>query len=92
MLNFGAIEVLEQQGLTKMPQEAASAWSAFDGTMTGAGYKPIAYVGKQVVKGVNYVFLAEQTLITANPERHIVAVTINEFNGNYGVVNIERII
>ena len=92
MLNFGAIEVLEQQGLTKMPQEAASAWSAFDGTMTGAGYKPIAYIGKQLVKGVNYVFLAEQTLITANPERHIVVVTINEFNGNYGVVNIERII
>ena len=52
----------------------------------------MAYVGKQVVKGVNYVFLAEQTLITANPERHIVVVTINEFNGNYGVVNIERII
>ena len=91
MINFGGIEVIEQQGLTKMPQEAASAWSAFDGTMTGAAYKPIAYVGKQVVKGVNHVFLAEQTLITANPERHIVAVKINEFEGNHNILAIERI-
>jgi len=92
MLNFGAIEVVEQQGMTRMPQEAASAWSAFDGSMVGASYKPVAYVGKQVVKGTNHVFIAEQTLITATPERHIVAVTVNEFNGNYNVVNIERII
>ena len=91
MLNFGAVEVLEQQGLTKMPQDAASAWSSFDGTMTGAGYKPISYVGKQVVKGTNYVFIAEQTLITANPERHIVAIKINEFDGNYNILAIERI-
>ena len=91
MINFGGIEVIEQQGLTKMPQRAASAWSAFDGTMTGAGYKPIAYVGKQVVKGVNHIFLAEQTLITANPERHIVAVKINEFEGNHNILAIERI-
>ena len=72
MLNFGAVEVLEQQGLTKMPQDAASAWSSFDGTMTGAGYKPISY-------------------ITANPERHIVAIKINEFDGNYNILAIERI-
>ena len=82
MLNFGAVEVLEQQGLTKMPQDAASAWSSFE---------PIAYVGKQVVKGTNYVFIAEQTLITANPERHIVAIKINEFDGNYNILAIERI-
>ncbi len=92
MMNFGSIEVVEQQGLTKMPQKAASAWATFDGSMVGADYKPIAYVGSQLVKGTNYVFLAEQTLITANTERHIVAVTVNEFNGNYSVVNIERII
>lgn len=59
--------------------------------MTGAAYKSIAYVGRQIVKGVNYVFLAEQTLITAQPERHIVAVKINEFEGNYTVAAIERI-
>ena len=74
-----------------MPQDAASAWSAFDGTMTGAAYKPVAYVGKQIAKGVNHVFLAEQTLITATPERHIVAVKINEFEDNHNILAIERI-
>ena len=91
MVNFGAIEVFEQLGLTKMPQKAASAWAAFDGSMTGASYKPVAYVGSQQVKGVNHVFLAEQTLILAQPERHIVAVKINEFEDNYNILAIERI-
>ena len=52
----------------------------------------MAYVGKQVVKGVNYVFLAEQTLILAEPVRHIVLIKINEFNNNYSVAGIEQMI
>ena len=92
MMNVGSIAVVEQQGLTKMPQEAASAWSSFDGSMVGAAYKPISYVGKQIVKGVNHVFIAEQTLIIADPVRHIVIVTINEFEKKYNTVGIETII
>ena len=92
MPNLGGIEVLEQQGMTAFTQSAASAWSAFDGSMVGAGYKPIAYVGKQLVKGTNHIFIAEQTLILAQPVRHIVLVTINEFEGNYTTVSIEIII
>ena len=90
-MKFGAIEVIEQQELTTMPQEAASAWFATMTEICGATYKPIAYVGGQPVKGVNHVFIAEQTLVLAKPERHIVTVTINEFNGNYNLVSIERI-
>ena len=51
-MKTGAIEIVEQQGMTKMTQKAASAWAAFDCSMTGAGYKPIAYVGTQVAKGI----------------------------------------
>ena len=90
-MTFGEIEVAEQQGLTKMPQKAASAWAAFDGGMTGAGYRPVAYVGTQVVKGVNHVFLVEQTLVLAQPVRHIVIVKINELNDEYTPVGIEQI-
>ncbi len=73
--------------LGKMPQGAASAWAAFDGEgIVGAGYKPLLYVGMQVVKGINYWFICEQTTITAEPERHIVKMAINEFNGSYYVV------
>lgn len=91
MIGLGGIEVVAQQGLSKMPQKAASAWVAFDDGITGAGYKPVAYVGTQVVKGTNHIFLAEQTMVLANPERHIVVVTINEFDGKYHLVSIERI-
>ena len=88
---FGSIEVLEQKEMSAMPQAAANAWSAMSG-LVGANYKPMAYVGTQIVKGVNHVFLAEQTMMTVHFDRHIVIVTINEFDGKYCLVNIERVI
>ena len=90
MMNFGGIDVLEQQGLTKMPQEAATAWSAIK-ELVGAKYKPVAYVGDQVVKGVNHVFIAEQTLMTSTPERRIVTIKVNVFDGKAEHLSIERI-
>ena len=90
---LGAIQFENFEGLTKMPQEAASAWSAAEG-LVGASFKPLVYVGKQIVRGVNHIFIAEETLITANPTNHIVTMAINEFNGVYAVVpnSIEVII
>ena len=83
---FGKIELEEFAGLTSMPQKAASAWSgAIDG-LVGASYKPLLYLGKQVVKGVDHFFVAEQTLITNPPVRRIVMLVINEFNGKYELV------
>ena len=84
---FGKIEFENFEGLTTMPQKAATAWSAFEASgMCGASYKPIAYVGKQQVKGANHWFIAEQTLSTAIPEKHIVTLAINEFNGMFAVI------
>ena len=91
-MKFGEIEIIEQKGLTEMPQEAASAWHGAMGDILGASYVPIAYVGGQPVKGVNHFFIAQQTLILANPERHIVLIAINEYDGNYNTVSIERVI
>lgn len=82
MIKLGKVNVVEQIEQKEFSQEAASAWSAFGGVF-GAGYKPIAYVGTQIAKGVNHVFLAEQTLSIAKVERHIVIVTVNEFMGEY---------
>ena len=82
---FGKIELAKQEGLTKMPQMAASAWSAIGG-LIGASYKPLVYVGSQQVRGINHWFIAEQTLVTENPERRIVILAINEFLGQFAVV------
>lgn len=89
---FGNVNVVEQMTISKMPQGAASAWAEFDASMVRGSYKPIAYVGTQQVKGINHVFLAEQTFFTDGTVRHIVIVTVNEFNGKYQPVGVEQII
>ena len=63
--------------MTEFPQDGATAWYAI-GEYTGLSYKPLMYLGGQPVRGVNCIFIAQQTLVLARPERHIVLVTINE--------------
>ncbi len=80
--------------LTKLPQKVATALSALENPeLVGAGYKGLMYVGKQVVKGVNYWFIAEQTLILKEPEKHIVKIAVNDFKGKMKTAagSIERI-
>lgn len=61
-------------------QGAASAWAAFDGSgFVGASYRPLLFCASQVVNGVNWGFIAEQTMIFAEPERHVVKLVINEY-------------
>ena len=91
---LGQIELQILTDLTKAPQRVASAVSAIETSgLTGATYKPLMYCGDQPVRGINHWFIAEQTLVTAKPERHIVKLAVNEFNGEYKLVakSIERI-
>lgn len=90
---LGEVILENFKGLDKMPQEAASAWVALDGGIVGAGYKPLLYVGNQQVHGTNHWFIAEQTLILAEPERHIVKVAVNQQGDKFTVVpdSIEKI-
>lgn len=92
-MKFGEIVIVDQPELTAMPQDAASAWHGGmgNGEIVGASYKPTNYIGGRPVKGIDHVFYAQQTLVLAVPEKHMVRVTINEFNGNYNLVGIERI-
>ena len=78
---LGRIELADFNGLAWKPtQKAASAWAAFDGAgLVGASYRPLLYCGEQVAKGTTHWFIAEQTMILAEPERHIVKLAVNEF-------------
>lgn len=70
-----------------LDQRAASAWGAVEGEgLVGATYNPILYCGTQVVKGVDHLFIAEETLQTLGKDKRIVAIVVNEFNGNYTVI------
>lgn len=83
---FGQIELENFTDLTAMPQKAASAWSVFNG-FCGANFKPLLYVGKQIVNGVNHWFLAERTIVALNPERRLVKLAINELGGKFKFVS-----
>ncbi len=77
----------------RLPQKAASAFSAAAEGLTGASYVPLLYVGTQVVNGTNYAFIALQTLILAEPKKRIVKLVINESSaGKYSIVSVTPII
>ena len=75
MTKTGAIQLEVFTGLTKLPQKAATAWTAAEG-LIGVNYKPLLYVGEQVVDGVNYWYIAERTLITNPARRNVVKFAI----------------
>lgn len=81
---FGKIE-LENFDAIKLPQKAASAWSAVE-DLIGASYKPLIYLGSQAVHGVNYYFIAEQTLMTHPLIRRVIKFAIHELNGEYDLL------
>lgn len=69
-----------------LPQKAASAFSAVTGGLVGAEYMPVLYVGSQQVHGTNHCIIAVQTLVTANPEKRLVKMVINESQDNPGSI------
>ena len=84
----GAIKFTDFAGIGDQPQKIASAASAIEtAELMGASYKPILYCGTQPVRGTNYWFIAEQTRITNPPKKALVTIAVNEFQGNFEVVN-----
>ena len=82
----GAIEFNIITDMTKLPQKIASAASAIENAgLMGASYKPILFVGTQTVRGINYWFFAEQTLVTNPPVKRIVKLAVNEFQGKFEI-------
>ena len=54
----------------------------------GATYKVKDYLGKQVVKGINYAIIAEQTIMSADKTKNDVLVIFNVWNDkNYNSFN-----
>lgn len=82
---FGKIQ-LENFDACKLPQKAASAWTAVEG-LIGATYKPLLYLGEQIVNGTNYYFIAEQTLMTNPLIRRVIKFAIYEHNGEYEMLD-----
>ena len=87
---FGSIK-LEEFECCRLSQKAASAWSKVD-ELVGVSYKPVLFVGTQVTRGTNYIFIATKETICAKPFRNLVTVVVNEFNGEFEICDIETIV
>lgn len=67
---------------TDIPEEAMAEWnSAFEG-FVGSSVTPKVLLGTQVVKGIDYNFLAEVKPVVANPVNRVAIVTVNGLTKN----------
>ena len=91
-MNTGSWNIDVQVG--KYPQKVASALSNLNETLIGASYEPIAYLGSQVVNGVNHAVLAKQGVLNGKDSENIVVLVFNEKPNDMNVVltRIESVI
>lgn len=75
-----------------MPEKVATAFTDVLGKLVGAEYTPIAYLGSQVVNGVNHAILAEQLLVTGKDTKNVVLIVLNEREEKFTIANIERVV
>ena len=76
-------------GKAQLPEEAEKAFKAVTEKLLGADYIAIAYLGSQVVAGMNYAILCTRTLVTANPVTDLAVLTVYvDLEGNAELLNI----
>lgn len=65
---------------TDIPADAKAVFEKALGGFVGASVKPFVLLATQVVKGTNYVFATEVAPVTANPEKKVAIVTVNNLS------------
>lgn len=83
---FGAIEFEEIKVLDTMPQDVATAWAGAEAGWVGTKIKPICFLGRQVSKGVNLWFFAQEEMQTDTLEKKFIFCAINGYNGRYAFI------
>ena len=77
----------------KLPQKVATAVGKLNESIVGTEYTPIAYLGSQVVNGINHAVLAEQVIVTGKDTKNVVILIFNEKpNEDLTLTSIERVV
>ena len=61
----------------KLDEEVELAFTEVTKELKGMSYKPVMYLGKQPVNGINYLLIAEDIRTTKNKDKSIVGIIIN---------------
>lgn len=75
-----------------MPEKVATAFTNLTTELVGAEYTPIAYLGSQIVNGINHAVLAEQLITNGRDTKNIVLLIFNEKGIGCTLANIERVV
>lgn len=72
-----------------LPEAVQTAFDKATTDYTGMDLVPVAYIGNQVVAGMNYALLCEGTTVTAEPETSLkVAIIYHDLEGNAEITNV----
>ena len=84
---YGKVQLFDFEECVDYPQELASAASAISSEeLCGAKYKVILPLAVQVVQGVNYIFLVEESFSSTPPARRLITLAVNSFEGKFTLV------
>ena len=83
------VEITEEASLN---EELQYAFDMAVRPLVGAVYKPLAYIGKQVVKGTNFYFICSAKRVHPNSKPYAALVCVNQFDGAFMIVSIEPLI
>ena len=85
----GGWEIPQDEAAAVLPDEVQTAFDKATAEYTGMSFVPVAYIGNQVVAGMNYAILCKGTSVTANPVTALKVVIIyNDLDGNAQVTNV----
>ena len=76
---------------TILSDEAKEAFDAKVKPLTGTTHKPLLEVGKQTVKGVNYIIICQSQTMYLETEPYLTRIVINQFGSEISVTEIKRI-
>ena len=80
--------IIEEEALAEGVQ---LAFDTVTKGLVGASYKPVCYIGKQVVRGVNHFIVCEGKGIYPGAEPYAAVLCVNVFEGSASLVGIAPI-
>lgn len=89
--NEGRASIVEIIDECALPGGVQEAFDAEMHRLLGVRYKPIAYIGSQVVRGANHYILCEARPVGLNSTPYAAIICINIFNNISCVISIEPI-
>ena len=85
----GGWSINDEFGEVEIPAEAMAAFDKAMEGFDGVGYTPVAYLGDQLVAGMNYGFLCKAQTVTLNPKTSLkVVIVYEDFGGNAEIRDI----